>query len=452
MEMGNLRSTNRRKDALSDMNEYDSRRNQEDVEQKSNVLVKETETDAASHEDIKEPSKESNTKSDEQVTTESQKDIHADSTPSVDENETDNVSENGEKVGMKKTDKDEETNHDSQTDGEVSDGELEETEDASDLETSSDEGETSGKVDGAKTEEFSNEGDNNDQVELAHKSDESKEGITHADNVNEDAEVISKTDSLTKKENKDLSKSDNDQDLKTSQPDNFKSAQANALDKLDNENKDGKTDAIAGNDEFISSTAETTTDADSSGGNAATGTHKSPPHKDPAAVRSFPKRPPVPQQESDAAFLGASTNLDKHKVGGSEVGENCGAGISLVQTFRCHAPESVRDHVVFYSFAIVIFTLVALKCFCACICGNKKRDDKGEYRAVALQYGGFDDDNFDDDISHSFADQRSVGSNISDDDTGIEDDWSSGPKGGAVEMKSFHKEVNGGLTLEEMNG
>ena len=74
----------------------------------------------------------------------------------------------------------------------------------------------------------------------------------------------------------------------------------------------------------------------------------------------------------------------------------------------------------------------------------RRNDERGEYRAVATQFGNsLFDGTFDDDYSSYGGD--SAGS------YDLDDDWSKGPKEG-IEMNSLRSEVNGGLTLAEMNG
>ena len=74
----------------------------------------------------------------------------------------------------------------------------------------------------------------------------------------------------------------------------------------------------------------------------------------------------------------------------------------------------------------------------------RRSDTRGEYRAVATQFGNsLFDGTFDDDYSSYGGD--STGS------YDLDDDWSKGPKDG-IEMSTLRNEVNGGLTLAEMNG
>ena len=125
-----------------------------------------------------------------------------------------------------------------------------------------------------------------------------------------------------------------------------------------------------------------------------------------------------------------------------------------VNYLSCKVKAGIHSHPVAYGVSMV---LIFLLCYRRCRAAAASREGalRGEYRAVAAQYEEMLFDNFNDEYSAG-ADDRSVVSNYSDDDCGgglsEEDDWSSGPRRG-IELTSMHRpEVNGGLTLEEMNG
>lgn len=99
---------------------------------------------------------------------------------------------------------------------------------------------------------------------------------------------------------------------------------------------------------------------------------------------------------------------------------------------------AIRTHTVFFGvFTGAILLLCVLRCFC--VCRQRRRDDLGEYRAVAAKFGSAHDNAFDDAASEgSFYDEDAE-----------DDEWASGHK---ANLEMVSREHNGGLTLEEMNG
>jgi hypothetical protein len=150
-------------------------------------------------------------------------------------------------------------------------------------------------------------------------------------------------------------------------------------------------------------------------------------------------RPPIPEPESGAGAGSTTGTSSSDWNTATDVGVNCQTAGNFFQRNSCKVAVSIQNHQVFYG---TVFAVFFLYCFrrCLCACWFRKYDERGEYRAVAEHFGGFNDTAFDDE--YSFNEEEY-------DDDDVEDDWSSGPKR-AIEM--VEKERNGGLTLEEMNG
>jgi hypothetical protein len=101
----------------------------------------------------------------------------------------------------------------------------------------------------------------------------------------------------------------------------------------------------------------------------------------------------------------------------------------------------------FVFYAVLAFVPLLLICCCRRYCCRPGKESRGEYRAVAAQYG---DMSFDNTFSDNYSDDG-----MSDDDNGMEDVEESWGKSGkrVLEMGTIKKgEPNGGLSLEEMNG
>lgn len=101
----------------------------------------------------------------------------------------------------------------------------------------------------------------------------------------------------------------------------------------------------------------------------------------------------------------------------------------------------------FVFYAVLAFVPLLLICCCRRYCCRPSKESRGEYRAVAAQYG---DMSFDNTFSDNYSDDG-----MSDDDNGMEDVEESWGKSGkrVLEMGTIKKgESNGGLSLEEMNG
>lgn len=114
--------------------------------------------------------------------------------------------------------------------------------------------------------------------------------------------------------------------------------------------------------------------------------------------------------------------------------------------FSCHTAVLIQEHHFFF----VGMSTILIFCLCRCFyCPGSqrviKKDDRGEYRAVAEQYGTCNDEVF-------FADGFSAPGSFDEDDEEYQDDWSAGVSKSSIEMVSQKEERNGGLTLEEMNG
>jgi hypothetical protein len=104
----------------------------------------------------------------------------------------------------------------------------------------------------------------------------------------------------------------------------------------------------------------------------------------------------------------------------------------------CQIAAVIRGHAVFFGVLLsALLLLCGLRCFC--VSRQRRRDDLGEYRAVAAKFGSAQDTAFDD--------AASEGSYYDEDDE--DDDWTSGHK---ANLEMVSRERNGGLTLEEING
>ena len=144
-----------------------------------------------------------------------------------------------------------------------------------------------------------------------------------------------------------------------------------------------------------------------------------------------------------------ASHIDTKVVPSTDVDDD---GIVIVRCkyLSCKMKIAIHSHPV--GFGVVMFLLVLL-CLRRCrAAANRDNATRGEYRAVAAQYEEMLFDNFNDDYSAG-ADDQSVTSYFSDEnDKADPDDWSSGPQKG-IELTSIRRhEVNGGLTLAEMNG
>ena len=77
---------------------------------------------------------------------------------------------------------------------------------------------------------------------------------------------------------------------------------------------------------------------------------------------------------------------------------------------------------------------------------RRREDNRGEYRAVAAQYM---ESAFDDGLT---AEDYDVFSDEENDDDDAAPGWKQNGKRRSIEMMGIDEEMNGGLTLEEMNG
>mmetsp|Transcript_21999 Transcript_21999/g.32494 ORF Transcript_21999/g.32494 Transcript_21999/m.32494 type:complete len:324 (+) Transcript_21999:177-1148(+) len=139
---------------------------------------------------------------------------------------------------------------------------------------------------------------------------------------------------------------------------------------------------------------------------------------------------------------GISKDDSKEKGVSRDGNVNCQGTGGLFSRYSCEAAVSIQDHHIVYVGMTTILVFYCLLRFFCCPSNRLKHDDKGEYRAVAEQYGNYNDDAFCDEFS-------AQGSYEEYDD--YQDDWSAGgPNKKSIEM--VNRERNGGLTLEEMNG
>jgi hypothetical protein len=142
---------------------------------------------------------------------------------------------------------------------------------------------------------------------------------------------------------------------------------------------------------------------------------------------------PVPMNDSHASSnqsKGVPTPpMNSDTTSGSHAKVSCGGTI-------CQLGLLVSTHIIISSLAVVT---LALLCYWRLrICCSRRRVDHGEYRMVTAQYvdSAFDDSLSDDEGS---------------DDENFDGGWSKAGKR-SIEMHAIDREMNGGLTLEEMNG
>ena len=95
--------------------------------------------------------------------------------------------------------------------------------------------------------------------------------------------------------------------------------------------------------------------------------------------------------------------------------------------------------------AVLAFVPVLVICLLRKCCCKPSKDTRGEYRAVAAQYGDYDN-TFSDDYSDEEDDDFVNGNGDIEDDS-----WGKSGKR-TIEMSNLGHEQNGGLSLEEMNG
>ena len=120
----------------------------------------------------------------------------------------------------------------------------------------------------------------------------------------------------------------------------------------------------------------------------------------------------------------------------------CSPRDSFLSQLSCRAKTATYDHSFAFVFVILVLSTLCCCCFRRC---KRRKDHRGEYRAVAAQYSGNTyDDAFHD--NYSFGDGDDLDEFMDEDES-----WVNGDKR-AIEMGSLSKEENGGLTLEEMNG
>jgi hypothetical protein len=145
---------------------------------------------------------------------------------------------------------------------------------------------------------------------------------------------------------------------------------------------------------------------------------------------------PAPTNDSHAPSNGnkgiPSPPMNSDTTGGSQVKSACGGTI-------CQTGLIVSNHIILSSLAAVT---LALLCYWRLrICCSRRRVDHGEYRMVTAQYV---DSAFDDSLSDAGDDEGS-------DDENFDGGWSKAGKR-SIEMHAIDREMNGGLTLEEING
>jgi hypothetical protein len=110
-----------------------------------------------------------------------------------------------------------------------------------------------------------------------------------------------------------------------------------------------------------------------------------------------------------------------------------------VSKFLCQTISATIAHNSSIGAVIILLLLLLCCCYSCYFLGSRRRDDRGEYRAVAARFGKSDDNAFDD--------ASSDGSFFDDED--FEDHW---PPNQRMSLEMISQERNGGLTLEEMNG
>eukprot|EP00540_Astrosyne_radiata_P001462 CAMPEP_0116855694 /NCGR_PEP_ID=MMETSP0418-20121206/19439_1 /TAXON_ID=1158023 /ORGANISM="Astrosyne radiata, Strain 13vi08-1A" /LENGTH=313 /DNA_ID=CAMNT_0004488893 /DNA_START=106 /DNA_END=1047 /DNA_ORIENTATION=+ len=131
-------------------------------------------------------------------------------------------------------------------------------------------------------------------------------------------------------------------------------------------------------------------------------------------------------------------------AGNVTMGVVCGDKKGVLSANLCKTAVSMHHHPLIYLLgALVVFGLAYIRCKRCC----RRQDERGEYRSLA----GYGDvlPSFDDDYSGSY-NGSAAGSYDLEEEELEEDDWSKGAQRG-IEMSQI-QEVNGGLTLEEMNG
>jgi hypothetical protein len=165
-------------------------------------------------------------------------------------------------------------------------------------------------------------------------------------------------------------------------------------------------------------------------------------HSDPEGglPSPFENSENLPSQREHASSPPASTPSPKHSHSiPSRPSDGCDIKNTTLDVLTCDMKE--HPYIFYGSFALFSFVLV---CCLRRICkvGN---DSRGEYRAVAAQYGDMRFDN-------TFSDDYSTDGSLSlGEDEDIEESWSKSGKR-ALEMGSLGSDKNDGLTLEELNG
>jgi hypothetical protein len=126
----------------------------------------------------------------------------------------------------------------------------------------------------------------------------------------------------------------------------------------------------------------------------------------------------------------------------------CSHTKGFIQQFMCKSVQGIQSHPIGFSLVFVFLFLLGC-CTYRRACKRSRRDEQGEYRAVADQYDEvLFEESFDDQYSFS-EDHDSDGSIMSDEQDDGEDDWAKGPN---IELGGVHHANNDELTLEEMNG
>jgi len=124
-------------------------------------------------------------------------------------------------------------------------------------------------------------------------------------------------------------------------------------------------------------------------------------------------------------------------------GDHHDFAVPTTRTCTGHIFCSVGTDILFVSSILLLLCLPICLRFYRSLCQSYRDDQRGGYRMVAAQYteSAFDDGLTEEDYD-VFSDEEEETSN----------DWKTNGKRRSIEMMGIEEELNGGLTLEEMNG
>lgn len=136
----------------------------------------------------------------------------------------------------------------------------------------------------------------------------------------------------------------------------------------------------------------------------------------------------------------------------------CNPNATTVELMQCRIALWAHNHT---ALSVILITMLLGLCWywrCCCRCAYccsaifAPGDQRGDYRTVAAQFGNVHDDAFMDNVSDDDGGDDGYRDGVVEEyDDDDDDGWSNIGKR-SIEMKSLEHEVNGGLTLEEMNG